>query len=54
MPLINSDKTRRDAYLAVAFFCIISVIALPIGAFLAYRAWKIHRKISNPQDTLSG
>jgi len=50
MPSIDSERTRRDVYVAISVFCIISVIALPVGAFLAYRAWQIHRQLPDESD----
>jgi hypothetical protein len=47
IPSINNPKVQRDAYIVVAFFCTISVIGLPVGVFLAYRALQIHRSLPN-------
>lgn len=38
-------RIKRDIYAGVAFFATISLIGIPVGAFLGYRAWQYHKRL---------
>ncbi len=49
-PPSTIQKSKEDVYIVAAFFTTISVVGLPVGAFLVYRSFQIHRSLPNDDD----